>query len=153
DVCSSDLLAGDGCLQEGVACEAIAFAGHFGLDNLILIYDSNDVTLDAMAEVTQSYDACKRFEAFGWDTVRIDGHDLDALHQAIVEAKANRNGKPTLIEAKTLIGKGIPQVQGTAAGHGEGGAKFSEEARQGLGLPPETFYVSEETRRYFADHV
>lgn len=146
-------LAGDGCLQEGVACEAIAFAGHFGLDNLILIYDSNDVTLDAMAEVTQSYDACKRFEAFGWDTVRIDGHDLDALHQAIVGAKANRNGKPTLIEAKTLIGKGIPQVQGTAAGHGEGGAKFSEEARQGLGLPPETFYVSEETRRYFADHV
>lgn len=146
-------LAGDGCLQEGVASEAIAFAGHFGLDNLVLIYDSNDVTLDAMAEVTQSYDACKRFESFGWDTVRIDGHDLAALHAALVEAKANRNGKPKLIEAKTLIGKGIPQVQGTAAGHGEGGAKFAEEARKALGLPAEPFYVSEATRAYFAERA
>ncbi len=146
-------LAGDGCLQEGVAAEAIAFAGHFGLDNLVLIYDSNDVTLDAMAEVTQSYDACKRFESFGWDTVRIDGHDLEALHTAIAEAKANRNGKPKLIEAKTLIGKGIAQVQGTAAGHGEGGAKFADEARKGLGLPEEHFFVSEATRSYFAEHA
>ncbi|MDF1863122.1 MAG: 1-deoxy-D-xylulose-5-phosphate synthase N-terminal domain-containing protein, partial [Verrucomicrobiales bacterium] len=62
-------LAGDGCLQEGVASEAIAFAGHNGLDNLVLIYDSNDVTLDAMADVTQSYDACARFAAFGWNAV------------------------------------------------------------------------------------
>ncbi len=146
-------LAGDGCLQEGVASEAIAFAGHFGLDNLVLIYDSNDVTLDAMAEVTQSYDACKRFESFGWDTVRIDGHDLEALHAALVEAKANRNGRPKLIEAKTLIGKSIPEVQGTAAGHGEGGAKFADEARKGLGLPEEHFFVSEATRAYFAEHV
>lgn len=146
-------LAGDGCLQEGVASEAIAFAGHFGLDNLVLIYDSNDVTLDAMAEVTQSYDACKRFEAFGWDAVRVDGHDLEALHAAIAAAKANRNGKPKLIEAKTLIGKGIPQVAGTAAGHGEGGAKFADEARQGLGLPSEHFYVSDATRAHFAGHA
>ena len=146
-------LAGDGCLQEGVASEAIAFAGHVGLDNLVLIYDSNDVTLDAMAEVTQSYDACKRFEAFGWDAVQVDGHDLDALHAAITAAKANRNGKPKLIEAKTIIGKGIPQVAGTAAGHGEGGAKFSDEARKGLGLPDEHFYVSEGTRAYFTAHT
>lgn len=145
-------LAGDGCLQEGVAAEAIAFAGHEGLDNLVLIYDSNDVTLDAMAEVTQSYDACKRFEAFGWDAVRVDGHDLDAVHAAISEAKQNRNGRPTLIEAKTLIGKGIPEVAGTAAGHGEGGAKFAEAARKGLGLPEEHFYVSETTKSYFAGH-
>ena len=145
-------LAGDGCLQEGVACEAIAFAGHAGLDNLVLIYDSNDVTLDAMAEVTQSYDACKRFEAFGWDTVQIDGHDLEALHAAITEAKSNRNGKPKLIEAKTIIGKGIAEVAGTAAGHGEGGAKFSEAARKGLGLPDEHFFVSDATKSYFSAH-
>ncbi len=146
-------LAGDGCLQEGVASEAIAFAGHFGLDNLVLIYDSNDVTLDAMAEVTQSYDTLKRFESFGWDTVRVDGHDLDALQEAIAAAKADRNGKPKLIEAKTLIGKGIPEVAGTAAGHGEGGAKFAESARAALGLPAETFHVSEGTRAYFAAHA
>ncbi len=145
-------LAGDGCLQEGVASEAIAFAGHVGLDNLVLIYDSNDVTLDAMAKVTQSYDACKRFAAFGWDTVQVDGHDLEAVHAAILAAKQNRNGRPKLIEAKTLIGKGIPQVQGTAGGHGEGGAKFSDEARKGLGLPEEHFFISKATKEYFAGH-
>ncbi|MEC5127025.1 transketolase [Verrucomicrobiales bacterium BCK34] len=144
-------LAGDGCLQEGVAAEAIAFAGHFGLDNLVLIYDSNDVTLDAMADVTQSYNACDRFKSFGWDAVQVDGHDLDAVSAAINEAKTNRNGKPTLIEAKTIIGKGIPEVAGTAAGHGEGGAKFAEGARKGLGLPDEAFFVSDETRAFFAD--
>ncbi|MEX2579156.1 MAG: transketolase [Verrucomicrobiales bacterium] len=146
-------LAGDGCMQEGISAEAISFAAHVGLDNLILIYDSNDVTLDAMAEVTQSYDACKRLEAFGWDTVKIDGHDMDAFLEAVENAKKSRNGKPTLIEAKTLIAKGIPEVAGTAAGHGEGGAKFAESAREGLGLPKETFHVSEETKTYFAQHT
>jgi len=145
-------IAGDGCMQEGVAAEAVSFAGHVGLDNLILIYDSNDVTLDAMGKLTQSYDACKRLEAFGWDTVRIDGHDMNAVRDAIENAKANRNGKPKLIEAKTVIAKGIPEVEGTAAGHGEGGAKHAEEARRGLGLPEETFYVSEETKAHFAEY-
>ena len=144
-------LAGDGCMQEGVAREAIAFAGHSGLDNLILIYDSNDVTLDAMAEVTQSEDADSYFGAVGWDAVTVDGHDISAVGQALQSAKENDNGKPKVIIAKTLIGKGIPEVAGTAAGHGEGGAKFAEAAREGLGLPAETFYVSEETRKYFAD--
>ena len=144
-------LAGDGCLQEGVAAEAIAFAGHNRLDNLVLIYDSNDVTLDAMADLTQSYDACARFEAFGWNAVKVDGHDLEAIAEAIANAKANNNGKPTLIEAKTTIGKGIPEVEGTAAGHGEGGAKFAASARAGLGLPEETFFVSEGTKSFFAD--
>jgi transketolase len=146
-------LAGDGCLQEGVASEAIAFAGHNGLDNLVLIYDSNDVTLDAMADVTQSYDACARFESFGWNAVRIDGHDLNAVAEAVDNAKGNRNGKPTLIEAKTVIGKGIPEVEGTAAGHGEGGANFAESARAGLGLPEETFFISEDTKAYFAERA
>ncbi|MEM7600281.1 MAG: transketolase [Verrucomicrobiota bacterium] len=145
-------LAGDGCLQEGVASEAIAFAGHNGLDNLVLIYDSNDVTLDAMADVTQSYDTKARFESFGWDAVTVDGHDMNAVLEAIEAAKANKNGKPKLIEAKTLIGKGIPEVAGTAAGHGEGGANFAEGARAGLGLPAETFFVSDGTKSYFADH-
>ena len=146
-------LAGDGCLQEGVASEAIAFAGHNGLDNLVLIYDSNDVTLDAMADVTQSYDTLARFEAFGWNAVQVNGHDMSAVLAAVEEAKANTNGKPTLIEAKTIIGKGIPEVEGTAAGHGEGGANFAETARAGLGLPKETFFVSDETKNYFASHL
>ncbi|MEO0413419.1 MAG: transketolase [Verrucomicrobiota bacterium] len=144
-------LAGDGCLQEGVAAEAIAFAGHNALDNLILIYDSNDVTLDAMADVTQSANTLQRFESMGWNAVQIDGHDLDAVQKAISDAKNNKNGKPTLIEAKTEIGRGIPEVAGTAAGHGEGGAKFAGAARKGLGLPEETFFVSDETKAFFEE--
>lgn len=143
-------LAGDGCLQEGVAQEAIAFAGHNALDNLILIYDSNDVTLDAMADVTQGWDTGKYFESLNWDAVTVDGHDMAAFLEAFNAAKANDNGKPKVIIAKTEIGRGIPEVAGTAGAHGEGGAKFAEAAREGLGLPAETFYVSDETKAFFA---
>lgn len=145
-------LAGDGCMQEGVAMEAIAFAGHFKLDNLILIYDSNDVTLDAMACESQSENAAKRFGAVEWGVQTIDGHDLAAFLDAFEKAKA-ATGKPQIIIARTLIGKGIPEVAGTAKAHGEGGAKFIEAARAGLGLPAaEHFFVSAETRAYFLEH-
>lgn len=144
-------LHGDGCLQEGVAKEAIAFAGHNGLDNLVLIYDSNDVTLDAMAEVTQSENAKEYFESQGWDAVVIDGHDLAAIEKALQVSKNNNDNRPKVIIAKTLIGKGIPEVAGSAKAHGEGGAKFIEAARAVLGLPAdEHFFVSEETKAFFA---
>ena len=146
-------LAGDGCMQEGVAMEAAAFAGHFKLDNLILIYDSNDVTLDAMAAASQSEDAAKRFEAIEWNVQTVDGHDMAAFLAAFEKAKA-ATGKPQLIIAKTLIGKGIVEVAGTAKAHGEGGAKFIEGARKALGLPEnEHFFVSAESRSYFAEHA
>jgi transketolase len=146
-------LAGDGCMQEGVALEAVAFAGHQKLDNLILIYDANDVTLDAMADKTQSDDVAKRFKALGWDVQTIDGHDMPAVAKAVAKAKKARTGRPQLIIARTLIAKGIPEVAGTAKGHGEGGAKFAETARAGLGLPADRhFFVSDETRAYFAGH-
>ena len=148
------VLAGDGCMQEGVAMEACAFAGHQGLDNLILIYDSNDVTLDAMAAKTQSENTAARFKAIGWDVQTLhDGHDLPAILKAINKTKKAKSGKPQLIIAKTIIGKGIPEVQGTSKGHGEGGAKFADAARAGLGLPAgEHFFVSGEVRAYFAAH-
>jgi transketolase len=146
-------LAGDGCMQEGVAMEAVEFAGHQGLDNLILIYDSNDVTLDAMADKTQSENTALRFKAMHWDVQTLaDGHDIPAILKAINKAKKAKTGKPQLIIAKTVIGKGIPEVAGTSKGHGEGGAKFADAARAGLGLPAEHFFVSEEVRAYFADH-
>jgi len=145
-------LLGDGCLQEGVSREAIAFAGHNHLDNLILIYDSNDVTLDAMADVTQSEDSEQFFTSQGWDAVTIDGHDLSAISSALKTAKSNDNGRPKVIIAKTEIGRGIPEVAGTAKGHGESGANFAESAHEGLGLPQETFYVSDEVKAYFAEH-
>jgi transketolase len=147
-------LAGDGCMQEGVSMEAVAFAGHQKLDNLILIYDANDVTLDAMAEKTQSENTAARFKAIGWDVQTLaDGHDLTAILKAVNRAKRATSGRPQLIMAKTIIGKGIDEVQGTAKGHGEGGAKFADAARAGLGLPAEEhFFVSAEVRQYFADH-
>jgi transketolase len=145
-------LAGDGCMQEGVALEAVEVAGHHKLDNLILIYDSNAVTLDAMAKETQSLDAAKRFEALGFDVQTVDGHELDAFHAAFERAQKAGSGKPQLIIAKTLIGKGIPEVEGTQKAHGEAGAKFTEAARKNLGLPPEPYYVSPEVRAFFAEH-
>jgi transketolase len=143
-------LAGDGCMQEGVAMEALAFAGHQKLDNLILIYDSNAVTLDAMAKETQSEDTAKRLEAIGFDVQTVDGHEMETFFAAFVRAKRAGSGKPQLIIAKTLIGRGIPEVEGTQKAHGEGGAKFAEAARKGLGLPPEPYFVSPEVRAFFA---
>jgi len=147
-------LAGDGCMQEGVGMEAVEFAGHQGLDNLILIYDSNDVTLDAMAAKTQSENTAARFKAIGWDVQTLtDGNDLAAILKAINRAKKAKSGRPQFIIARTVIGKGIAEVQGTAKAHGEGGAKFADAARVGLGLPADQhFFVSDEVRAYFADH-
>ena len=145
-------LAGDGCLQEGVASEACALAGHLQLDNLILVYDANNVTLDAMALFTQSEDTIARFKAYGWDVQEVDGQNMPEFYAAYEEAKAAK-GKPQLIVAKTLIGKGIPEVAGTSKAHGEGGVKFADAARQGLGLPEEKFHVSPEVRAYFAQHA
>ncbi len=145
-------LAGDGCMQEGVGMEAVEFAGHQHLDNLILIYDSNRVTLDAMADKTQSEDTGRRFKAIGWDVLELpDGHDMAAFLKVFNRARRAKSGKPQLIIAHTIIGKGIPEVAGTAKAHGEGGAKFADSARAGLGLPADQhFYVSDRVRAYFA---
>merc|ERR1719478_1169497 len=146
------VLCGDGCLQEGIANEGIAFAGHEKLDNLILMYDSNGVTLDKMAEHTQSEDVQMRFEAQGWEVLTVDGHDMEAVTKAYRYAKTSDNGKPTLIVCKTIIGKGIDEIAGTCAAHGEAGVKYQDSAREALGLPEEKWYVSPETTDFFAKH-
>ncbi len=145
-------LAGDGCLQEGVAQEASALGAHLGLDNLILFYDSNNVTLDAMAPVTQSEDTSAKYRAYGWDVYEIDGQNLAEVLATFEKAKAAASGKPQFIVARTLIGKGIPEVAGTNKAHGEAGVKFTDAARKGLGLPDEKFFVSPQTTAYFAAH-
>merc|ERR1719287_350773 len=147
------VLCGDGCLQEGVANEAVAFTGHEKLDNLILFYDSNGVTLDKMAEHTQSEDVQMRFEAQGWEGLTVDGHDMDAVQQAYSYAKTSDNGKPTLIVAKTIIGKGVDEIAGTTAAHGEAGVKYQDSARESLGLPADKWHVSQDTRDYFTKHT
>jgi transketolase len=145
-------LAGDGCMQEGVASEAAAMAGHFKLDNLILIYDSNYVTLDAMAAKSQSEDTAKRFEAYGYQVLHLEkGNDLAKVHDVLASARASKSGKPRFVLAHTLIGKGIPEVAGTQKAHGEAGAKFVDQARRRLGLPEEKFWVSDDVKAFFAE--
>merc|ERR1712176_719920 len=145
-------LAGDGCFQEGVSSEAAAFAAHEQLDNLIVLYDANEVTLDKMAEYTQSEDILKRYEAYGWETYDIDGHDLDAVEETIAAAKASNNGKPKFIKCNTIIGKGMEETEGTNAAHGEAGVPYVDNAKKNIGLPEgEKWYVSEGTRDFFAD--
>merc|ERR1712157_204093 len=143
-------LAGDGCFQEGVSAEAACFAAHEKLDNLIVLYDANEVTLDKMAEYTQSEDILKRYEACGWEVFDIDGHDLAAVEEAIAAAKANKNGKPKIIKCNTIIGKGMEETEGTNAAHGEAGVPYVDSAKKSIGLPEgEKWYVSEGTRDFF----
>mmetsp|Transcript_27848 Transcript_27848/g.75768 ORF Transcript_27848/g.75768 Transcript_27848/m.75768 type:complete len:710 (+) Transcript_27848:136-2265(+) len=145
-------LAGDGCFQEGVSAEAAAFAAHEKLDNLIVLYDANEVTLDKMAEYTQSEDILMRYEAYGWETYDIDGHDLDAVQEAISSAKASNNGKPKFIKCNTIIGKGMEETEGTNAAHGEAGVPYVDGAKKNIGLPEgEKWFVSEGTRDFFGD--
>ena len=145
-------LAGDGCIQEGISREAAAIAGTLGLDNLVLIYDANGITLDAPLEVTQVDDVAACFRAQGWDAVEIDGHNIEQVEATLSEARQNRNGRPKLIIAKTQIAKGVPGFEGTTKGHGEGGAKLWQQAHANWGLPTdERYYVSPEVRAYMAE--
>jgi transketolase len=146
------VLAGDGCFQEGVSAEAACFAAHEKLDNLIVLYDANEVTLDKMAEYTQSEDIIKRYDAYGWETYDIDGHDLDVVEATIAAAKASNNGKPKFIKCNTIIGKGMEETEGTNAAHGEAGVPYVDKAKKNIGLPEgEKWFVSEGTRDFFAD--
>jgi len=143
-------LAGDGCFQEGVSAESAAFAAHEKLDNLIVLYDANEVTLDKMAEYTQSEDIVARYEAYGWEVFDIDGHDLAVVEETIAAAKASDNGKPKLIKCNTIIGKGMEETEGTNAAHGEAGVPYVDNAKKNIGLPvDEKWYVSEGTRDFF----
>ncbi|MDV6377590.1 transketolase [Sporosarcina sp. GW1-11] len=111
-------LCGDGDLMEGVAAEAISLAGHLQLDKLIVLYDSNDISLDGDLDMSFSENIKKRFESYNWNYVRVDdGNNIDSVGKAIEEAKGNTGG-PTIIEVKTVIGYGSPNKSGKADVHG-----------------------------------
>ncbi|MBT4042214.1 MAG: transketolase, partial [Rhodospirillaceae bacterium] len=109
-------LAGDGCLMEGVSHEAASLAGHLGLGKLIVLFDDNEITIDGATSLSVSDDQCARFEAYGWDVSRVDGHDPDALQATI--AAARLSDRPSLIAARTKIGYGAPTKAGTSGAHG-----------------------------------
>ena len=109
-------LAGDGCLMEGISQEAIALAGHLRLNKLIVFWDDNGISIDGPVELSDSTDQVARFQASGWNTISIDGHDPDAIAGAIEQAQ--KSERPTMIACKTVIGYGAPNKAGTAKAHG-----------------------------------
>lgn len=133
-------LCGDGDLMEGISHEAISIAGHLKLSKLVLLYDDNGISIDGPTTITDSTDTIKRFEAAGWATTRVDGHDSDAI-AATIEA-AHKNDKPTLIACKTIIGFGAPKRAGTSKAHGEPlGPEEIAGARKALDWPHEPFVI------------
>ncbi len=126
------VVAGDGCLMEGLSQEAISMAGHWKLGHLIVLWDDNEISIDGPTSLSVSDDQLKRFEASNWHVQAIDGHDAKAIRQAIQNAK--ESDKPSLIACKTTIGYGAPTKAGTSGCHGSPlGAKEIEGARAKLG--------------------
>jgi transketolase len=112
-------ICGDGDLMEGVSYEAASLAGHLGLGRLIVLYDSNNVSLDGDIGLSFSEDMKARFTSYNWQYLSVeDGNDVEAIIRAIKEAKADE-GRPTLIEIKTIIGYGAPSIQGTSDAHSD----------------------------------
>ena len=134
------VVCGDGCLMEGISQEAISLAGHLKLDRLIVLYDSNDISIDGPTSLAFSDDARARFESAGWHTEHVDGHDPEAVAAAIAAAKTEP--RPSMIECRTVIGFGAPTKAGTAASHGAPlGAEEIAGTREGLGWPHAPFTV------------
>ncbi len=144
-------LCGDGCLMEGVAYEAISLAGTLGLNKLIILYDSNNITIEGNTDIAFRENVCKRFEACGFDTQVVnDGNDIEAISKAIENAK--KSDKPSLIEIKTLIGYGAPNKAGKASAHGEPLGKDEIKAmREYLELEDEDFFVDEQVKSTMAN--
>ena len=134
---------GDGCLMEGVSHEACSFAGTHNLGKLICFYDQNGISIDGEIENWFTDDSVKRFDSYGWQTIEVDGHNVDEINEAIILAK-NETQKPTMIFCRTTIGFGSPAKAGTADAHG---APLGDEeilkTRQALGWNYEPFEVPE----------
>ncbi|WP_340012033.1 transketolase [Paenibacillus sp. FSL H7-0690] len=149
-------ICGDGDLMEGISSESASLAGHLKLGKLVVLYDSNDISLDGKLNLSFSENVAQRFDAYGWQVLRVeDGNDLPAIEKAIAEAQAETS-KPTLIEVKTVIGYGSPNKQGKG-GHGgtHGSPLGAEEAKLTKDfykwVYEEDFYVPDEVRVHFAE--
>jgi transketolase len=137
------VLVSDGDLMEGVSQEAIALAGHWKLNKLIVLYDDNGISIDGPTSISDSVDQVKRFKSAGWQAELIDGQDQQAIAAAITRAK--KSSKPSLIACKTTIGYGAPTKAGTAKAHGEAlGAEELKGAKENLGISLEPFSVPDD---------
>ncbi|MCK1546051.1 transketolase [Bradyrhizobium sp. 160] len=137
------VLASDGDLMEGVSQEAIAMAGHWKLNKLIVLYDDNGISIDGPTTLSDSVDQVKRFKSAGWAAEKIDGQDQAAITDAITRAR--KSNRPTLIACRTTIGFGAPHKAGTSKVHGEAlGADELKAAKENLGISLEPFAVAED---------
>ncbi len=145
-------LVSDGDLMEGISHEACSLAGHLGLGKLVALYDDNSITIDGKTELAFSEDVLMRFDAYGWHTQRVDGHDAPAVGAAI-EAALAETERPSLIACRTIIGYGSPNKAGTAKAHGEPlGVDEVRLTKERLGLPADqSFYVPDEARDYLGE--
>lgn len=147
------VLGGDGCMMEGISSESFSLAGTLGLSKLIVLYDSNNISIEGSTDIAFTEDVMKRFEAFGFQTIEVeDGNDLGAIGAAIEEAKADKN-RPSLIKINTLIGYGCPAKQGKASAHGEPLGEDNVAAlKENLGWPcKEAFEVPQEVYDYYKE--
>ena len=145
------VLGGDGCLMEGISSEAFSLAGTLKLNKLIVLYDSNRISIEGSTDIAFTEDVGKRMEAFGFQVLTVeDGNDVDAIRQAIQQAKADKE-RPSFIVVKTQIGQGCPAKQGTAAAHGEPlGEQNIREMKKGFDWPSvEPFFVPEEIYAHY----
>jgi len=137
------VIAGDGCLMEGISQEAISLAGHLKLNKLIVIWDDNNITIDGQVGISDSTDQAARFKAVGWNVVKVDGHDARKVANALRRAK--KSDKPTLIACKTIIGKGSPNKAGTSKVHGSPlGDEEIAATRKSLGWSHAPFDIPED---------
>jgi transketolase len=144
------VLAGDGCIMEGISSEAGSLAGTLDLNNLVIIYDSNDICLDGPTSECMTEDTARRYEAYGFQVMTIDGYNFDQMEESFTKVRQEEN-KPSLIIAKTIIGKYSPNRQGKNVSHGKFlGPEEMKLFKEAIGWPQEpSFYIPEEVRQYF----
>ncbi|MGK5593900.1 MAG: transketolase [Parachlamydiaceae bacterium] len=147
------VLMGDGCIMEGISSEVSSLAGTLRLDNLVAIYDSNHISLDGPTSENLTEDTKMRYLAYGWDVFEIDGNDLEAINEVFQHIK-ERQSRPTLIIAHTIIGKGSPNKAGTNKVHGSPlGPEEVRATKEALGLPQEPFYTPQVVIDFFQNKL
>lgn len=147
------VLVSDGCIMEGCTAEVSSFAGHLQLDNLIVLYDANQISLDGPLSDACTEDTKMRYISYGWDVKEVNGNDLDELHKAVSSVRQNQT-RPTMIICHTIIGKGSPHKAGSAKAHGSPlGEDEVKATKQALGIPLEDFYVPQAVTDFFAGKI
>lgn len=148
------VLMSDGDAMEGVASEASSLAGHLKLDNLVAIYDANNISLDGPLAQCCSEDVKARYRAYGWEVHEIDGNDFDSIHNVLSQIREHKQEKPIMILAHTIIGKGSPHKAGTNKAHGSPlGPDEVKASKEALGIPLEEFYIPQAVINFFQNKL